>query len=91
VTRQVEDAYDTKVAKRCASARYYIFNDEPESEEYVFGFKSALKYMKTCPVRARSAIFYRHGYEGKFSAKDGNSLRRGKRKFLYFISKGSGR
>jgi hypothetical protein len=31
---------------------------------YLFGFKFATRYMKIDPVRARPAIYYRHGQEG---------------------------
>jgi len=35
-------------------------------------------------IAARPVIYYRHGYEGRFIAKRGNSPCRGKSKFLSF-------
>jgi hypothetical protein len=47
VEQQVRDAYDTSVPGRCAEAPYYIFNDESESENYVFGFKDMTPIFRT--------------------------------------------
>jgi len=37
-------------------AMRYVFSDEPQSEEYVFGFKFILKYFEIDVERARKAI-----------------------------------
>jgi hypothetical protein len=55
-TTQVEDAKDTRSPLRCMAARDYIFNDDAESENYIFGFKSVMNYLRIDPRRARAAI-----------------------------------
>lgn len=55
-TQQIEDAYDTRLPLRRAQAHRYIFNDGPESENYVFGFKFVMNYFKKDVARARKEI-----------------------------------
>jgi hypothetical protein len=56
VTQQVEDAKDVRSPLRCMGARHYVFSNDSESENYIFGFKSVLNYLGIDPERARTAI-----------------------------------
>lgn len=44
------------IRHQCEAARRYIFTNDPESENYVFGFKFILKHMNIDPEKARAAI-----------------------------------
>ena len=45
-----------EIQDACVKARYYVFSNEPESENYIFGFKSVLNHLNVDQERARAAI-----------------------------------